>query len=301
MRHLHACLIIGLCLPSISCETFEDTTLDPFRGQGRYYTVYGFLDVAETEHVLRVIPIRRTPEEITAPSEANAFIDAVVWSTDLDTGRRVGWRHDLSQLSDGTLAHIYSASMRIEADHAYRIEVIRSDGAQSSAVTVVPSLSTSIGPVVDPAVVFQSEAFQKVHLTGVPRAFDITVLYEVSDGGVSLPHGARVEREYGAAGAVDADGRWSFEIDLSRDAAAILETVMTDPGVVLELEEMGVRARWVDEQWPAFADRTDLNLLGQPGGVSNVENGDGFVGSIGTYTRFWRVEDAELKAVLGFR
>ncbi len=297
MRRSTYHLALVLCCFLQACETFEDSVVDPFEGQERYFTMYGFLDASTFEQRIRVIPVRRTPEEITSPSEPNAFIDANVASVDLETGLKIFWEHDLSTLNDSTLAHVYSASIRIQPGRPYRIEVTRSDSAQTSATTVVPSLSSSIPPEVEPAVTSFDEAFQTVHLTGIPRAFDIEVYYSV----FSERTLARVVRSYGATGAVDERGRWTINIDLSRDAEQVLREVESELGMNVWLSEMGIRAKWIDDQWPDIDPPIDLDRLGQPGVLSNVENGDGFIGSIGTYDRSWLVTDSELKQMLGFQ
>ncbi len=290
-------IALAFCCFLQACETFEDSFVDPFEGQQRYFTMYGFLDASTFEQSIRVIPVRRTPEEITSPSEPNAFIDADVVSTDLETGQKIFWRHNLSTLNDSTLAHIYSASIRIEPGRPYRIEITRSDSAQSSATTVIPSLSSSVLPEVEEPVISFGEAFQTVRMTGVPRAFDIEVYYSVySERTLS-----RVTRQYGAAGAPDENSGWTIIIDLSRDAVQVLREVESELGTNVSLSEIGIRAKWIDDQWPQIEPPFDLDRLGQPGVLSNVENGDGFLGSIGTYDRSWLVTDSELKQLLGFQ
>lgn len=291
---------VAFLLVLVSCEMFDDTVIDPFESQNRHFTIYGFLDVTADFHKVRVIPVKRTPENIRSSTDPDAMIDAEVVTTDLATGYRVIWRHKLSPLTDGTFAHIFTASFRIEEGHPYRIDVTRSDSARSSAVTVVPSLSTSVEPMVDEPVVFQSDVFQRVHLRGVPKAVDISVLYNVSDGGVTLPNGAWIEIPYGSSGTTDSEGQWTFDIDLARDATTVLRSVPGEVPPSISLEKMGVRARWIDEQWTTFTGPVNFDRISQPGILSNVENGDGFFGSVGTYTRFWTIDDPEILTMLGF-
>ena len=46
---LTACLLAGLLLAVAACD---DTFIDPFDNDERYYTIYGFLDAVETEHAV---------------------------------------------------------------------------------------------------------------------------------------------------------------------------------------------------------------------------------------------------------
>ena len=84
MKILRPILLIGLLFVTASCG---DTFIDPFDNDDQFFTIYGYLDVIQTEHAVRVIPVTRTPEHITSPSDGQATIDAVVTSTDLSTGR----------------------------------------------------------------------------------------------------------------------------------------------------------------------------------------------------------------------
>ncbi len=117
-----------------------DTTIDPFQNEGNYYTVYGFLDDLENTHVLRVIPVTRRAERINSPTDDQASIDAVVYTTDLNTGIRTKWAHSLEKMSDGSYGHIYRASFLVTAQKRYKLEIIRSDGKMTTAITEVPTV-----------------------------------------------------------------------------------------------------------------------------------------------------------------
>ncbi|NNE47072.1 MAG: hypothetical protein HKN37_10475 [Rhodothermales bacterium] len=290
-------VILFLCATPVSCEMFEDTKIDPFEGQGAYFTMYGFLDATRVEQEIRISPVRRTPEVIRSPTDDNAFIDAAVTSTDLETGVSVVWRHELSQLSDGAYAHIFRSSQVPRPGRAYRIDVVRSDGKGSSATTVIPLLTSLSEPVRSQFREDSGILFQDIALPGVTLAANIEVFYDVTDGGVS--HFFRVTRSYDAEGAGNGNGGWQFTLDLSRDAAFVRTVAEPVLGPRLSLNGMGVRVRWADEQWPLVDGPIDIEILAQPGGLSNVENGFGFIGSIGDYLRFWDITDEAMRAALG--
>ena len=104
MKILRPILLIGLLFVTASCD---DTFIDPFDNDGQFFTLYGYLDVIQTEHAVRVIPVTRTPEHITSPSDDQATIDAVVTSTDLSTGQKITWQH--------TLVGSYEFAFRVHA------------------------------------------------------------------------------------------------------------------------------------------------------------------------------------------
>ncbi len=61
-RFLMPLIAFGL----LSLTSCSDTFLDPFENDGRYYSLYGFIDASETVHHLRVIQVTRFAEEILA-------------------------------------------------------------------------------------------------------------------------------------------------------------------------------------------------------------------------------------------
>lgn len=279
------------------CEMFEETEIDPFEGQETYFTMYGFLDAAATEQAIRVIPVRRTPEIIRSPTETNAFIDATVTSTDLETGATLTWRHELAELADGTFAHIFRTSLVPRAGRSYRIDAVRSDGANSTATVAIPHLSSVLQPLPEAHRVDGEGYAQDVVLPGVTFAAHIDVFYDISDGGQSL---MRVTRSYGGVGSQTDDGGWRFTLDLSADAAAVHSAARPVLGFQPFLNGMGVRVRWADNTWPLQDGDVDIDVLAQPGALTNVERGFGFIGAIGDYLRFWDVDDEQMKSDLGF-
>ena len=92
----------------------DDTAIDPFSNDGKYFTVYGYLDILETQHEVRVIPVTRRGAVIETPTSSNANIDAVVTSTDLTTGETRRWGYTLEQLDDGTYGHIFRSTFILQ-------------------------------------------------------------------------------------------------------------------------------------------------------------------------------------------
>ncbi len=270
--------ILGLigCLTLLAgCD--QDTFIDPFTGQDRYYTIYGFLDETETEHYLRVIPVRRTPEVIEADDAPQAFIDARVFSTDLSTGSRTEWRHILQPLQDGTYAHLYRADFIVVAGRRYRIEVERSDGKISAAETKVPLFGNDTQPQPGPILGEGDSLYQDVVLPGIVSPADIFISY-------APPIGAATFVPYGRTGMRTTDGNWQLRINLSQDLRFVRAT--QGPSLIVAV---GVQVQVLDNKWDPPSGVFDAEALAQPGVLSNVENGYGFWGSIGYFARDWTV------------
>ena len=288
---IHLMWVAFLCLTVIGCD---DTLIDPFDNDERYFSVYGFLDQMETEHSVRVIPITRFAEQIDDPSQA--FIDAEVWTTDLTTDQRTRWTHHLERLEDGTFGHVFKARFMVQPGRSYRLEVIRSDGKMSVAETRVPAphdiLIVERGPIQyrDDSTRF----YQDLHIPGIPSPWDLNVIY-LWDAGLGT---RRIYSPYQRSGVRTPDGGWTFRANISDDQVAVRDFAqwMTDQGYMQEgdphsVTSMGVRIRVLDEAWDPPEGVFDPEILAQPGTMSNVEHGYGFFGSIGMFEDWWSVED----------
>jgi len=286
------CLSAGLLLAVAACD---DAFIDPFDNNERYYTLYGYLDAIETEHAVRVIPVTRTPEHITSPTDDQATIDAVVTSTDLRTGQRITWRHTLEKLDDGTYGHIFRASFIVRPSNMYRLEVKRSDGKTATAETKVPYIPEAARFRVDPIeVTLDSVVTQRWYLTGVPSPWKIEGVYLM--GNDFRPPGAISHRfyvPYGRTGERIDDDTWHFTLNISEDQTQVREQLehFRSIGVFGRSEEhlraVGIRVRMLDANWDPPEGVFDPEVLAQPGTLSNVENGYGFWGSIGLYVQEW--------------
>ena len=306
MKILSLMLMIGLLLATAACD---DAFIDPFDNDERYYTIYGFLDVRETEHAVRVIPVTRFPERITTTTGPQAFIDAMVTSTDLHTGETILWRHSLDKLSDGTYGHIYRATFIVQTGRTYRLEVQRSDGKTASAETRVPYISEAAyyerGPVeisLDSSVVTQ-----EIYIPNVPSLWNIEAVYLMSNEAFAEGTlNGRFFIPYGRAGVRTDDGGWRFTLQISEDQTRVRAEIdsFRQQGVYdnspLVMESMGVQIRILDANWDPPEGVFDPEVLAQPGTLSNVENGHGFWGSVGLYRQEWQVSPA-FSRMLGYR
>ena len=292
-----AFLTAALLLTTAACD---DTAIDPFVNEDRFFTIYGFIDVLDPQHTVRVIPITRTPEKIENP--ATASIDAEVFSTNLNTGVRREWNHSLERLSNDLYAHIFSTTFPVQPRHTYRIEVRRSDGARTWAQTTVPLFTDPALFDLAPYAVSpdSSEITQEVVIRGVPSPGDLLVNYRFTALTPDLVFGedndivrSSVEIPYGRTGDPTDDG-WRFTLNLSADQAAVREHITAflrggqSIGTVT-LNSIGIQMKVLDENWVLPAGEVNVDTLAQPGAFSNVQNGFGFWGSIGLYIQEWAV------------
>lgn len=277
-----ACLLLIAVVGGLSaCET----GVEPIVQGDRYFSLYGFLDMRHDTQYVRVEAVAPTLR-VTSPEA----LEARVTSTDLATGDSTVWRDSVVTFSDGTYGHVFWTPLRIIASHTYRIEVERPDGRRTWAETTVPARPE---PEVQPAVSFNDRgvmrARQQIIWHDVPRApFTTNVKYRFfggfDQGFTDLeepPELTRLE-----------DDTWTVHLNLTRAADSLLEKlgsprVMGGVSMAITLQD----AAWT------FPDGVfDPDVLSNPGVFSNVTNGFGFLGAVGSYSTEWvltpRVIDA---------
>jgi hypothetical protein len=296
--------IIGLTFFA-SCS---DTTIDPFENDGNYFTVFGFLDELESDHVLRVVPISRYAEKIEGVGDAQASIDAEVFTTDLNSGIRTRWTHHLEKLSDGTYGHIFRANFLVGARKRYRLEVIRSDGKMTTAETTVPYVSEADLFELGPEVISEDSSlvYRDIKIPKIPSPWEIQGVYLWGAGQeLDQPINDRIFVQYGRSGSRTDDGGWQMRLNISDDQYYVRESYQwaVDTGRFSDTTPMGVssagvQVRILDSGWDPPGGVFDAKILSQPGRMSNVVNGYGYFGSVGLYVQEWNIE--HLSVLLGY-
>ena len=279
---LSCLLVAGILLFAVTgCS---DSFIDPFDNDERYFTVYGYIDVLETNHAIRVIPVKRTPEVIRTPSDPDAFIDAMVTSVDLQTGVETRWRHSLEQLSDNSYGHIFRSTFMPRPGRTYELTIERNDGITTTAQTTMPHLPITI-PSPDtlfyPYEIAPEAAWgQEIFLPDIASPWDITVSYDLQGRLARVP--------YGRPGSRTDDGGWVFTINPSEDAPAMREFMGIQPGNPLPLlHAIEIKVSVLDDKWDPPQGIFDPEQLEFPDQLSNVERGYGFWGAIGLYQYTW--------------
>ncbi|NNF04724.1 MAG: DUF4249 family protein [Rhodothermales bacterium] len=277
----------------VSVAGCDDTVLDPFDGEERYFSVYGYIDDFQTTHRVRVVPVSRLSGVIRNPSDPQASIDATVTSVDLLTGAETRWRHSLEKLSDETYAHIYTGEFLVRAGRRYRLIVERSDGRRTIAETTVPRIVETFPARLGQVVVSadSSEISQNVIMEGVRAPYDITAVYFMesfftTEVGQTNPVKYKINIPYGRGEGPTPDGGWWFTLDWVRDGAIVRDFLYRFnaqgtwdlPG---QITSVSIRVRLLDENWGLANGELDPIVQSQPGAYSNVENGYGFWGSVG--------------------
>ncbi len=273
--HILSALLVWACLAAFGtgCTESVDTRLR----LDRPFAIYGLINPRADTHGVRVFEIKSTIKLI----EPNP-IDALVTSTLLQTGEQLVWRDSVIQLSDGDYRHVYWAVFKATGDETYRLEVMRSDGETSTAVTTIPG-EVSL-EVLEPDTLKPAEALMPIFVHGNPPTMPrIDVEYVVvgfAEGG-SDPIFKSVLINY-AGRPTQSDGGFLIEVDLIADYLAIFEEFDHDNVVttdIIDLREINMRVHVADANWVSPVGVFDQDILVEPGTFSNVENGFGYFGA----------------------
>lgn len=285
-RLLSGCLVI-LCLGLVGCE---DPFIDPFL-PGKHYTVYGYLNAFDIDHFVRVVPVRRSPENIPDPDAPHAEIDAVVTSTDLTSNVTTRWTHQLTRLDDGTYGHVFFGRFVVRQGRTYRLVIRRSDGVETTAETTVPNLPP---PVAGPVRITPDSVTQKVFWPRGGTPEEIILAYCAKPVGAFSCNDILID--YDRAGRKTDDG-WELPVALGRDLLFVRQQLGLPNSVTLELSNLELRFTSLDEKWTAPQGPFDPEVFAQPGALTNVENGFGFWGSVARSIHSWLPDEAALEAL----
>jgi hypothetical protein len=271
-------LLFVLALLLGACEE----AVDPILESDRNFTLYGTLDMARDTQFVRVIPIRATLRPSEGSLQGIRFT-----STDLVSGEQRVWDDSLLTFADGSRGLVFYDALRIRPSHTYRIEVSHPDlDVVTRAETTVPDQPT--GLIVRPEETSGglggeiARGFQIIVWEGVTEEpFQVDVWYRFLPA-ENAPF-RDVPLPYAPSNTAGPDG-WQARLDLRKDRITLdtLASVNLWP-----LLNVAARLTMLDAAFVPPGGVFDPEVLAQPGTLSNVENGFGFVGAVARYAAEW--------------
>lgn len=258
---LFLALLAALVLPLTAC----DEGVDPTVGTDQVFTVWGYLDPTADQQAIRVVPIGNQ-----IGTDSPGAIDANVTVTDQASGEAIAFRDSLVTFPNGSSGHVFIADWTPGFDRTYRVEVKRSaDGKTATATIETP-------PAVAPVV-------------GAPNSTIDEVIYPITFGTAPNVFAAELRLFVGGTPTDPADTlivqlpaiRGTNTTALQVPFVTTVRRFLTDEGVVNTLQLVGVEllAFVADAGWDVASGRfDDLDRVIEPGTISNVDGGFGFVG-----------------------
>ena len=274
-----------------------DESINPILETNRQFTLFGTLDMAADTQFVRVIEIRPT---LTTPAEK---LDATFTSRRLDSQEQHVWKDSVHTFEDGSVGHIFYAPVRVLAGKTYQVDVEKPDSdIVTTATTQVPY---SLKPSVQVEKVFRILTTQLVASQQVlwwsleEEPYDIVQWYRffLFDGyrfvDIRLNHRPRSQASR------THQGFWETTVDLVRDRDSLL---VSHPRMFVRghLVGLGMTITVLDDKFKPPGDVFTAAALGQPGTLSNVTNGFGYVGAVGRFSAEWLIQDTTATA-LGYK
>lgn len=270
-------LLLGILIVSAALLGGCETSVDPVVGTERAFSLYGVLQPRADTQWVRVYPI----EDQLTPTPPTP-LDASVTSTLLETGQTQTWRDSVIQDPSGNNAHVFWHPFRVAHGRTYQLEVTGPRGRTLVEVAVPDSAALILQPPeVTPTGVFTPVLIN----SAVPRLLHLEVeyyfQYDFSENQAGSPL-LRATRSYAGAQRRE-DGGWVVPINLVRDFLILREQLdaadLWNPLHGLVMVNMTLRLAVVNDEWNPPGGTFDADALAQPGTMSNVENGFGFVGA----------------------
>lgn len=269
---MRPCLPMLALLAMLAAGCEEDVTA--VLGTERPFTLFGVLTPQADTQWVRVFPI----ETVLTPAEP-VPLDAEFHSRDLTDGTAHVWRDSLIREENGQYAHVFWSRFTAPFGHRFRLEVSRSDGAATEVEATVPPFAEMILP---PQTQTPPALFSVIVPPQVPNLIRIEITYTFR-----FRSNAEIRREtalfsYDGQQRLTPEG-WLLEINVARDVRVIREELKRrfplDPNTPLKIASLEIRMIAANAEWNPPGGIFDPEVLVQPGVMSNVQNGFGFVGA----------------------
>ena len=288
-------LVSAVAISLTSCEE----TVDPILDSDRQLTLWGTLDMNTDYQFLRVVPIREVLDVRLAE-----YPEMEVISIDLDNGEQIEWRDSVVSFLGDNPGLLFYAPLRVVPTHTYRIEI------RSPSLTYVTSAETTI-PTIPEVEIFEERVTQTISGIG----YFVSGFQDLTWSGVhQMPY--QIEHwyrflEFGSLGFRDfklpyvppnithnvGASELDITLNLVRHRDSIQKYIILPQ---VRLVGMGQTITVLDEAFVAPGGEFNAEVLAQPGTLSNVDHGFGFVGSVGRFSIEWMISDSSA-ALMNYR
>lgn len=138
----------------ISFTSCRDARIDPYEEETSNYSIYGALNISETEHVLRVRDLN-----VVHNDTSSSILNATVTFHDLEAGNSQILKDSVIQFPAG-YTHNFKFNKQLKPRTTYKITVEDSDGKSSSSTFTTPGISeVRVEPIGPPYSCVQSIRF----------------------------------------------------------------------------------------------------------------------------------------------
>ena len=253
----------GLFLISLMFLTGCDDTFEPLQENDRYhFSIYGYLDATADTQWVRVMPVR---DAIYAGPEP---VDAVVTLEHLETGSISVMNDSLFQFGSDVFARNYWATKTLIPGDSYRLTAENSSGQSSSAtITLPPDFSTPEVQQTEGEITF-------LYIDTVEKLVDLQVIYAVF-----IRQNDQLQILYFPVSQLEnkslTDNGYFVTVNRRNDHNYINQRLI-GRGTIQPVQVFAASAGpgWVDFSV------IDDEIIELPEGISNIENGVGYLTGI---------------------
>ena len=252
-----------------------DTSVNPVVDGAPPFSVYGFLNPMADTQAVQVFALRQSIQNNGAGP-----LDASVRLIDEVNGDAYVMNDSLVVFGDSLAGYVYWAVYQPEFDTPYRLEITRSDGAQSTVKVRTPARLQLDAPTDFDWL----DRTLRVKVDGPVQPFIGAQLYYATrtlptdaSSPTSLDYRIDIGERITAT-----EGSLGFDIPLRTDFISILQEYLLQeirPNDLIRLEAMRIEIMIVNPEWDPPGGVFDVEVLAEPGVFSNVENGYGFLGA----------------------
>ena len=242
-----------------------DVPFEPVLESDLYFSLSGYLDVSADTQWVRIEPLSPT-----ADPDPEA-IDAVATLVDLESGTSVPMTQRVRTFPNGP-AHLFWTTEAVRPDATYRLDVRRSDGAETRATVVIPPVEDVEIDILDG----ETRCPTNIYVGGTDQVADVQTRYTVFRAGGTKYRFTKLESL-----GYELDGRLRFSAYYGDDAER-----MGLPGLPLPEDQVlsEITVAIGTEDWPDIVG-LDLETALILSPSERIENGVGFVGGTVTTTR----------------
>jgi hypothetical protein len=261
------------------CEEDVLTSYNP----DRPFSLYGVLNPLADTQFVRVFEV----EPFLSAGRPQP-LDARFVSRELETGEERVWSDSILVGASDVVGHVFHAPFRPKFEHTYEISVTHGDGRSSHVKVQIPP--RTVLHVADPDTT--RGVWLSAELTGDAsnlirtsiRANVSFVMDVIVVGPMQYPVRKFIWVDVPFERSTRTANGWLFSFDLSDVYEPVSERVRSDSefrevlfnGIALHALQFS--ALIANEEWRPPDGKFDWDALSQPGVMSNVENGFGFVG-----------------------
>lgn len=276
-HHTFSILMAGISILSVFIFlTGCDQSFEPFQENDRYvFSMYGYLDASADTQWVRVMPVRDSVFLSPDPIDATVTIEHLG-----EGGETVIWNDSLFYYGHDAYAWNFWTTQDLMPAQTYRLRAERSDGEASSVTVTLPEDFPT--PAVEVNI---DEQLEYVNVNGVENLADVHSnhrLQRLDSGLVSM---FTFSHHQDTVTTPLSQGEHKAQINPS-EATEYLEFYYEENPYSVLQREIFVASAGPD--WHYFPD-IDEEIIALPDGISNVENGVGYVVGIVSKTISWEI------------